>query len=104
MQSPNVRYIVHKVEDAVAFYTGLLGFHLDFQPGPGFAVVSHDGIRLALNAVGGPGGASQPMADGRVPEPGGWSRIMVETDDLDRRVADLKAGGVRFRSDVVNGM
>jgi hypothetical protein len=32
-------------------------------------------LRLALNAVGRPGGASQPMPDGREPVPGGWNRM-----------------------------
>jgi hypothetical protein len=39
-----------------------------------------------VNTSGGPGGAAQPMPDGRRPEPGGWNRIQLQVDDLDREV------------------
>jgi len=77
MPSPNIRYIVRNVEEAVSFYTKHLGFTVAFQPAPGFAIVARGDVRLALNAVGGPGGASQPMPDGRIPEPGGWNRNTI---------------------------
>jgi predicted enzyme related to lactoylglutathione lyase len=53
--------------------------------------------------VGGPGGATQPMPDGRRPEPGGWNRIQLQVDDLDREVEVLRQVGVQFRNDIVTG-
>jgi predicted enzyme related to lactoylglutathione lyase len=44
------------------------------------------------------------MPDGTTPEPGGWNRFMVEVDDLDGAVADLRAAGVHFRSGIIEGM
>jgi catechol 2,3-dioxygenase-like lactoylglutathione lyase family enzyme len=99
MASVNVRYIVDDVDAAVDFYTGRLGFEVEMRPAPGFAVVARDGLHLLLSGIGGPGGAAQPMADGRVPEPGGWNRIQLEVDDLAATVDALRAAGARFRTD-----
>jgi catechol 2,3-dioxygenase-like lactoylglutathione lyase family enzyme len=67
-------------------------------------MVGHGDLRLALNAVGGPGGASQAMPDGRLPVPGGWNRIQLEVTDLEAVVADLRAAGASFRNEIVTGM
>lgn len=37
------------------------------------------------------------------PEPGGWNRIIVQTDSLDRDVATLRNAGVQFRSEFMKG-
>jgi hypothetical protein len=47
---------------------------------PGFAILSRGELRLLLSALTGPGGAAQPMPDGRKPEPGGWNRIQLEVE------------------------
>ncbi|MGH2826206.1 MAG: VOC family protein [Actinomycetota bacterium] len=98
-----VRYIVDDVEQAIHFYTGLLGFQLDFNPGPGFAIVSRDELRLFLNAPTGPGGAAQPTPDGRTPEAGGWNRFQLEVADLGMMVETLREKGARFRNEIVSG-
>lgn len=103
MTGASVRYIVDDVAAAVAFYTTGLGFTLEANPAPGFAIVSHDGLRLPLSSPGGPGGAAQSMPDGRVPEPGGWNRIQLQVDDLAAEVDRLRATGARFRSDIIVG-
>ena len=64
---------------------------------------SRDGLRLLLNTATGPGGAAQPMPDGREPEPGGWNRVQLEVTDLDREVEALREAGCRFRNSVVTG-
>src|SRR3989441_12209384 len=71
MAPVTVRYIVDDVDAAIAFYTQRLGFGVALRPAPGFAIVSRGDLRLLLNAPIGPGGAAQPMPDGRKPEPGG---------------------------------
>lgn len=103
MATVGVRYIVDDVDEAVAFYTGRLGFEVAFRPGPGFASLSRGALRLLLSAATGPGGAARPMPDGRVPQPGGWNRIQIEVTDLDGVVAALRASGAAFRNDVVSG-
>lgn len=101
--SVSVRYIVNDVGAAVAFYTGRLGFAVEMHPGPGFAMLSRGDLRLLLNTAGGGGGAGQSMPDGRRPEPGGWSRIQIEVEDLSALVDQLKQDGASFRNDIVVG-
>ena len=101
MAEMSVRYIVDDVDAAVGFYRDRLGFELRMQPGPGFAMLARGGLRLLLNTPGGGGGAGQAMPDGRVPEPGGWNRFQLETDDLDGLVASLQ--GATVRNEIVEG-
>src|SRR5215212_9469093 len=98
----SVRYIVEDVEEALAFYTQHLGFSVELNPAPGFAVLSRADLRLLLNAPGA-GGAGQAMPDGRRPEPGGWNRIQIQVDDLERFVTTLRQAGAHFRNDIVAG-
>jgi catechol 2,3-dioxygenase-like lactoylglutathione lyase family enzyme len=100
----SVRYIVDDVDAAVAFYTELLGFEVVMRPAPPFAMLERGDLRLLLNAPTGPGGAAQPMPDGRVPEPGGWSRFQLVVEDLDAEVARLRGGGATFRNEIVTGI
>ena len=69
MTTVSVRYITDDVDAAVDFYVERLGFNVEMQPGPGFAVLSRGNLRLLLNRPGA-GGAGQPTPDGRLP-PGG---------------------------------
>jgi catechol 2,3-dioxygenase-like lactoylglutathione lyase family enzyme len=103
MSSVNVRYIVNDVDAAVAFYTEQLGFAVAARPAPSFAILERGALRLLMNATTGPGGASQPMPDGRRPEPGGWNRIQIEVDDIQSSVEALRKAGARFRNDIVTG-
>jgi catechol 2,3-dioxygenase-like lactoylglutathione lyase family enzyme len=103
MSPVTVRYIVDDVDAAVAFYDEHLGFEVERRPAPGFAMLSREGVGLLLSDPRGPGGAAQPMPDGRRPEPGGWNRIRIEVDDLPGRVAELRGAGVVLRGDIVHG-
>lgn len=102
MGTVSVRYIVDDVEAAIAFYTRHLGFDVELHPAPGFAMLSLGDLRLLLNAPGA-GGAGQAMPDGRRPEPGGWSRIQLQVDDLAGEVRKLREAGAHFRNDIVTG-
>ncbi|HWK67576.1 MAG TPA: VOC family protein [Rhizobiaceae bacterium] len=99
----SVRYIVDDVDKAIAFYTQALGFTVAMHPAPSFAIVVKDDLRLLLNGTTGPGGASQPMPDGRRPEPGGWNRIHIEVANLEEEVKRLRAAGAKFRNEIVSG-
>ncbi len=104
MPSVNVRYIVHDVDKAIDFYTRRLDFNLEMHVAPGIAVVSRGDLRLLLSATTGPGGTAQPMPDGRKPEPGGWNRIQIQVDDINRVVDSLRKDGSHFRNEIVNGL
>jgi catechol 2,3-dioxygenase-like lactoylglutathione lyase family enzyme len=96
-----VRYLVDDVEKAIAFYTTHLDFNLEQQMGPAFAIVSRDGLMLWL--AGPQSSAARRMPDGRQPEPGGWNRLVLETGDLEGKVAELREAGLAFRNDIVAG-
>ncbi|MGH2744306.1 MAG: VOC family protein [Thermoleophilaceae bacterium] len=102
MATVSVRYITDDIDAAVAFYVERLGFDVEMQAGPGFAMLARGELRLLLNRPGA-GGAGQPMPDGRQPEPGGWNRIQIEVSDLEREVAALRAAGASFRGEIVTG-
>ncbi len=94
-----IRYIVHDVERAIAFYRDLLGFTVEMHPAPGFAALSLGDLRLYLNAPGA-GGAGRA---GGAPEPGGWNRFQLQIEDLQAFMGTLREAGARFRGDVVEG-
>jgi len=107
MSTVSVRYIVDDVDTAQAFYVRHLGFQLDMQPSPVFAMLSRGDLRLVLVAPVGPdhsGGGSRPMPDGTPQRPGGWNRFMLQVPDVDASVETLRRDGVRFRSDVISGV
>jgi catechol 2,3-dioxygenase-like lactoylglutathione lyase family enzyme len=100
----SVRYIVDDVDAAIAFYCDHLGFREEMHPAPNFAMLFRGDLRLLLSAPGGQGGGSQGSADGSLPQPGGWNRFELEVEDLDATVAELRAAGVSFRNEIVNGI
>ncbi len=97
-----IRYIVNDVDAAVPFYRDLLGFSVDMHPGPMFAALSRDGVRLFLNKPGF-GGAGQPDSSGAIPAPGGWNRIQIECANLDETVGAVRAAGAKMRTDIIQG-
>jgi catechol 2,3-dioxygenase-like lactoylglutathione lyase family enzyme len=97
-----VRYLVHDVNIAVAFYCDQLGFTLQQQYGPAMAIVTRGDLSLWL--AGPMASASKPMPDGTMPAPGGgWARFVLPVSDLTADVARLKSQGVVFRNDIVVG-
>jgi catechol 2,3-dioxygenase-like lactoylglutathione lyase family enzyme len=101
MSTVSVRYIVDDVDKAITFYTTHLDFTLERKMGPAFAIVSRDGLMLWL--AGPRSSAARAMPDGRQPEPGGWNRLVLETEDLESKVAELRDAGLVFRNEIVTG-
>lgn len=96
-----VRYFVRDVSVAAAFYVDQIGFELVEQWGPAFAILSHNDTALWLS--GPDTSAAKPMPDGRVPEPGGWNRVVVTVENLEGLVAGLRLTGTKFRNDPISG-
>lgn len=95
-----VRYLVHDVDAALAFYEAL-GFALIERWGPPFAMLARGDLSLWLS---GPGtSAARPLSDGSVPQPGGWNRMVIEVTDLDAALAALRHTGAHSRSEPVAG-
>lgn len=95
-----VRYLVHDVDAALAFYTAL-GFTLVERWGPPFAMIKRDDLTLWIS---GPGtSAWKALAGGAQPQPGGWNRFVIEVTDIDAATKDIAAKGGRFRSDPIEG-
>jgi uncharacterized glyoxalase superfamily protein PhnB len=97
-----VRYIVKDVEKSISFYREHLGFTLEMHPAPGFAALSKGSLNLFLNEPG-VGGAGQKMPDGTLPSPGGWNRIQLPVDDLEKQYQLFKKKGLEFRNEIVDG-
>jgi catechol 2,3-dioxygenase-like lactoylglutathione lyase family enzyme len=97
----SVRYMVDDVDQAVTFYTKMLGFDVNFNAAPAFADVKRGNLRLLLS--GPTSSAGRPMADGEKPGPGGWNRLHFIVDDIEAEVARLREAGARFRNDIVVG-
>jgi len=95
--------MVNPLDPAVTFYTTYLGFQIEREVKPNFAMLSRGNLELVLSTPFGPGGAAKPMPDGRHPEPGGWNRIIINVDDLSAEVARLRKAQLRFRNDIVKG-
>ncbi|HEX6596216.1 MAG TPA: VOC family protein [Acidimicrobiales bacterium] len=100
-ETVNVRYMVDDVDEAISFYTKLLGFELISSAAPAFADVRRGHLRLLL--AGPTSSAGRPMPDGTKPGPGGWNRIHFIVEDLAADVARLSGAGARFRNDIVEG-
>lgn len=96
-----IRYLVADVDAAVTFYTKVLEFELIERWGPPFAMVRRGDLTLWLSGPG--SSASRPLSDGSKPSPGGWNRLVLETDNLDSLVERLVRSGARLRSEVVSG-
>ncbi|MBX3446841.1 MAG: VOC family protein [Parvibaculaceae bacterium] len=96
----HVRYIVDDVEASVAFYTKHLGFEV-LNAFPAFADVARGRLRLLLS--GPASSAARPMPDGATPKAGGWNRIHLIVGDIETEVSRLRAAGVSFRNEILEG-
>jgi predicted enzyme related to lactoylglutathione lyase len=103
MSKVRVRYMVNDLDPAVRFYTTYLGFRVEREAKPNFAMLERGELELVLSTPFGPGGAAKPMSDGRKAEPGGWNRIILNVDDLPAEVARLRKAQLHFRNDIMKG-
>lgn len=96
-----VRYFVSDLDRSIKFYHDAFGFGEKERWGPAFAIVHRAGLELWLS---GPNtSAAAPMPDGRVPEPGGWNRIVISVEDIETTVEALQTMGTIFRNEVITG-
>ena len=96
-----IRYLVNDVDASVSFYIGLLGLDLSEKWGPPFAMVKRGDLTLWLSGPG--SSAARLLTDGSKPLPGGWNRLVLETEDLVALVEKLAQSGAHFRSEIVSG-
>lgn len=96
-----MRYLVNDVGTSVQFYTESLGFKLEQQFGPAMAIVSKNDLQVWL--AGPLSSAAQPMPDGQKPTPGGWNRLVIEVQNLESLVVELRSKNTKFRNDILKG-
>ena len=92
----SVRYIVNDIDESVDFYRDRLGFAVEKHNPGKFAALKLEDLQLFINA---PGAGSAGKAGGD-PRPGGWSRFMIVTTDLDGMIDRLRKAGANFRGDI----
>ena len=92
----SVRYIVNDIDESVSFYRDRLGFAVEKHNPGTFAALTREDLHLFINA---PGAGSAGKAGGD-PKPGGWSRFMIVTNDLDSMIDELRKAGASFRGEV----
>lgn len=97
----SIRYLVKDVEASIKFYSESLGFELKQQFGPAMAILTKDDLTLWL--AGPPSSAAQAMPDGQKPEPGGWNRFVLQVNNLESLVTQLRSKNIRFKNDIVKG-
>ncbi len=98
----SVRYMINDVPAAIAFYTKYLGFKVETDSSPAFASVTRGNLRLLLSGEQSSG--RRPMPDGTRPAPGGWNRIELQVQNIEKEAERLRAAGVKFRrDDIVSG-
>jgi catechol 2,3-dioxygenase-like lactoylglutathione lyase family enzyme len=95
-----VRYQVSDLDRAVEFYTRHLGFKLTQKSGP-IAVVSRGDLHLLFSGPESSG--ARPTPDGRKQEPGGWNRIVLYVDNIEKSIATLNKAGATFRNQIETG-
>ena len=69
---------------------------------PAFAALTRGRLRLVLSGSGSSGARAMP--DGSTPQPGGWNRILLITQDIEAEVERLQAAGLKFRGDLITGV
>lgn len=92
----SVRYIVTNVERSLEFYRDRLDFEVDMHNPGKFAALARDDLTLYLSA---PGAGSGGTAGG-TPEPGGWNRFMLVTEDIDALIGQLDEAGANFKGEM----
>ncbi len=95
-----VRYQVADLDRAHAFYTQALDFHDVARAGP-IVVVARGALHVLLSAPASSGARAMP--DGGRQTPGGWNRIVLYVDDLDRAIAALRRRDAHFRNEIESG-
>ena len=63
------------------------------------AILSKDDLSLWI--AGPKSSAGKQLTDGTKPEPGGWSRIVFEIEDIEKTVDTLKENGMKFKGDII---
>lgn len=96
-----IRYMVNEVEETLNFYIEYLGFQLVEKMGSAFAIIEKGDLQLWLS--GPQTSAAREMPDGRKPKSGGWNRFVIEVDDIETLVSNMKQSGIKFRNEIISG-
>ena len=97
-----VRYQVKDISRSVAFYTEQLGFKLEMQSPPAFALVTIGDFKLILSGPGTSGARVQCLTAAPRSRAAGTGSCS-EVSNLADRIEALKKAGLHFRNDMEVG-
>lgn len=103
MSIVNIRYIVDNMDEAIQFYTEQLDFDVVMKSEVDYAVLMRNDLRLLLSLPGDKESGIVTTTEIKQNNRNNWNRIILEVQDLETSVQNLKKEGVSFRNDIISG-
>jgi len=99
----SIRYVVKDIDKSIHFYTEQLDFDVVRKAEPDSAVLVRGDLRLLLSSPEDQESGKITNTDIKLTYRNNWNRFILEVQDLETSVENLKKAGVSIRNDIING-
>jgi len=103
MAMVSIRYVVKDIDKSIHFYTEQLDFDVVRKAEPDSAVLVRGDLRLLLSSPEDQESGKITNTDIKLTYRNNWNRFILEVQDLETSVENLKKAGVSIRNDIING-